>query len=444
MISLSIHAQGDACWEDLQSRTEQLIWLNSGAGLAIARLPRGMASGRSSVAIRVDLPDGRVVVAETSMALFLACAGAFKAAEGADDDECAPVALSTPPLSDRQIAEVIGQRAAPPVDDGAALHDWVMSFARDLLERAGKQRAGNDGWPKLTRDAKVGNGRFGAGVSARLVVEAAQRQHEYEVTPEKEAERIAQKDRYLDRVFDLLLDSYQQTRALMLLDEVRRCFTRDDDLPDDLLPRIDEALRNQETSPAGVPAAARDVLTERRRQIEVKGWTPEHDDEHVNDEIAALACFYAMPPGARDWSARETGYGDTFGEAILPDGWTAEAGDRREELVKAGALILAEIERLDRAAAATDQAVDLPAGDPWTRDPESTQGLLTLVGLEPSLDTIATWTDEQCQQAEAWAAAAHVNASDNDDVVVPPRPAFLPKPWEGPVDNQWGNGPTQF
>ncbi|NML24294.1 hypothetical protein [Zoogloea dura] len=96
--------------------------------------------------------------------------------------------------------------------------------------------------------------------------------------------------------------------------------------------------------------ASRDVLAERRRQVEAEGWTPEHDDEHVNDEIAALACFYAMPPGAREWSGPD-GYGDTLGEAIRPDGWQATTGDRRRELVKAGALILAEIERIDRAAA---------------------------------------------------------------------------------------------
>ena len=29
-------------------------------------------------------------------------------------------------------------------------------------------------------------------------------------------------------------------------------------------------------------AAARDVLTERERQQSVEGWTPEHDDAHVN------------------------------------------------------------------------------------------------------------------------------------------------------------------
>lgn len=46
-------------------------------------------------------------------------------------------------------------------------------------------------WPRLDRPAKVGAVRFGQGVSSRLVVEAAQRQYEYDVTPEKEAERIA-------------------------------------------------------------------------------------------------------------------------------------------------------------------------------------------------------------------------------------------------------------
>jgi hypothetical protein len=103
-------------------------------------------------------------------------------------------------------------------------------------------------------------------------------------------------------------------------------------------------------------AAASDVLAERQRQIGAEGYAPEHDDEHVNGEIAAMAAFYAMPDGARDWPATETGYGETFGEAIKPDCWDAKTGDRRRELVKAGALILAEIERLDRAAAAANAA----------------------------------------------------------------------------------------
>lgn len=103
----------------------------------------------------------------------------------------------------------------------------------------------------------------------------------------------------------------------------------------------------------GLTPAEHDVLAERARQISAEGWTPEHDDEHVCDEIAAMACFYAMPPGARDWDASSTGYGASFGAAILPEGWEPKTGDRRRELIKAGALIIAEIERLDRAEAAS-------------------------------------------------------------------------------------------
>ncbi len=119
-----------------------------------------------------------------------------------------------------------------------------------------------------------------------------------------------------------------------------------------LLTPVSKSSVLQSTIRTGSCAAVCDVATERLRQVTEKGWTPTHDDEHVNDELAALACFYAMPPGARDWPAKETGFGDTLGEAILPPDWSASAGDRRAELVKAGALIIAEIERIDRATRA--------------------------------------------------------------------------------------------
>lgn len=98
------------------------------------------------------------------------------------------------------------------------------------------------------------------------------------------------------------------------------------------------------------PALA-DVVVERQRQISAKGYHLDHDDTHINDEIAALAAWYVMPPGAREWNTTSTGYGDTLGEAILP-GWNQPSGkDRRRELVIGAALTIAEIERLDRAAA---------------------------------------------------------------------------------------------
>lgn len=92
------------------------------------------------------------------------------------------------------------------------------------------------------------------------------------------------------------------------------------------------------------------ILQEREHQIDVCGYTSAHDDEHVNDELAALACFYCMPPGARYWDASSTGYGNDLGKAMLPEGWEAkEREDRLEELAIAGATILAEMERLLRA-----------------------------------------------------------------------------------------------
>lgn len=111
-------------------------------------------------------------------------------------------------------------------------------------------------------------------------------------------------------------------------------------------------MRDTRTTTQRPTRAAADVLAERRRQVESEGYSTDHDDAHPNGEIAAYAAFYAMPPAAREWPAEETGYGVTWGEAIVPENWgPTKTGDRRRELVKAGALILAEIERLDRAAA---------------------------------------------------------------------------------------------
>lgn len=108
-------------------------------------------------------------------------------------------------------------------------------------------------------------------------------------------------------------------------------------------------------APAALSQAAHDVLLERRRQLDVKDWTPEHDDAHPSGEIAAFAALYALPPAAREWPASETGYGNTWGAALCPVSWEPKFGTRRRDLIKAGALILAEIERLDRAAAAAPQ-----------------------------------------------------------------------------------------
>lgn len=91
--------------------------------------------------------------------------------------------------------------------------------------------------------------------------------------------------------------------------------------------------------------AADDVLAERARQMSVEGWTAEHDDTHDAGEMACAAACYAINSAA-----------PLVGSIATARYWPWDMRwwkpkDRRADLVRAGALILAEIERLDRAAA---------------------------------------------------------------------------------------------
>ncbi|EPS2279120.1 hypothetical protein ABZR32_18320 [Pseudomonas aeruginosa] len=90
-----------------------------------------------------------------------------------------------------------------------------------------------------------------------------------------------------------------------------------------------------------VPQAWLDVQAERRRQITAEGWTPDHDDLYCAAELPRAAAAYILS-GANDEAP-----------AIWPFSakwWKPR--DARANYMRAGALILAEIERLDRAAAA--------------------------------------------------------------------------------------------
>ncbi len=62
----------------------------------------------------------------------------------------------------------------------------------------------------------------------------------------------------------------------------------------------------------------------------------------------------------------------------------------------------------------------------WQRDDKGTFLRLMLVdGHATTQADIASWTDEQCQQADIWSWTTHLSASDHDDIKVPPRPDFL-------------------
>lgn len=108
--------------------------------------------------------------------------------------------------------------------------------------------------------------------------------------------------------------------------------------------------------------AVEDVLSERKRQVEREGWTPEHDDAYTEYELAWAAITYAMAACA---DSAERAVMDQFGDHSATPGRINEnwpwdwkwwkPKDRRRDLVRAAALIIAEIERLDRAAAPAKQ-----------------------------------------------------------------------------------------
>ena len=86
------------------------------------------------------------------------------------------------------------------------------------------------------------------------------------------------------------------------------------------------------------------IAIERQRQLEVEGWSADHDDAHSEDEMALAAwCYIDAVINAPPFLTRP------------PSDWPWAAGDWKpsddpiRNLVKAGALIAAEIDRLERS-----------------------------------------------------------------------------------------------
>jgi len=93
------------------------------------------------------------------------------------------------------------------------------------------------------------------------------------------------------------------------------------------------------------------ISAERNRQMQIEGWTYEHDDLHQLGEMIQAAaayevqtltgCFDAQPPPMWPWEK----------ECWKP------AKNPVRNLTKAGALIAAEIDRLNRMSVASNRSV---------------------------------------------------------------------------------------
>lgn len=92
----------------------------------------------------------------------------------------------------------------------------------------------------------------------------------------------------------------------------------------------------------------KDVLQERIRQITEECHTEERDDQYVEGELAQAGACYAMPSKTRRWLV-----GQGFSLWPFSSASCKASENTRRDLIKAAALIIAEIDRLDRAAKKT-------------------------------------------------------------------------------------------
>ena len=94
------------------------------------------------------------------------------------------------------------------------------------------------------------------------------------------------------------------------------------------------------------------IAAERTRQVSGEGWTDDHDDEHGMGEMAAAAMCYAQL--CVDEEISEVSIGSHFVQEWWPwdREWWKPSPDSIRNLTKAGALLAAEIDRLQRISGA--------------------------------------------------------------------------------------------
>ncbi len=103
--------------------------------------------------------------------------------------------------------------------------------------------------------------------------------------------------------------------------------------------------------------AFKDVMEERQRQINQEFYSTENDDEYKQNELLRAAVCYAENV-VRRGSVFDSNFGpDVYQEEEVPDLWPWDLDfwkpkNPRRDLVRAAALIIAEIERIDRSTGA--------------------------------------------------------------------------------------------
>lgn len=101
----------------------------------------------------------------------------------------------------------------------------------------------------------------------------------------------------------------------------------------------EESFKEMEKNRETVKGVLGEIQTERSRQIAIEGWSPDHDDQrHQEGDLGRAGAAYALKSAGVRTAKKHWPWGD--------EGWKPKS--KREDLIRAAALIVAEIERLDR------------------------------------------------------------------------------------------------
>lgn len=169
-------------------------------------------------------------------------------------------------------------------------------------------------------------------------------------------------------------DGYPVPHYKVETDEITWCEDKQYDSDVEYV-RADLLSQQVEAANAARPVV-REIDAERQRQVSAEGWTTEHDDAHGDRSLAqASACYVAHYVG-RSWLLEYEGgllkYKSENAPFEWPDSWCTtwwKPKNPRRDLIRAAALLVAEIERIDRATAPDSTLSSSPA---QAEQPDST------------------------------------------------------------------------
>jgi|GEM_PF-5624672 len=115
-----------------------------------------------------------------------------------------------------------------------------------------------------------------------------------------------------------------------------------------------------------MPTGIELIAAERQRQIDQEGWTAKHDDQWEDGELVKAAISYLV--ATDDEASNFTKTRESFSLSFWP--WELrwwKPKTRRENLIRAGALIAAELDRIERAGPGADDPPICPDCQSKTR-----------------------------------------------------------------------------